>query len=170
MKLIYLLSLITIINLMNCIDTEWTDPATQTYYNFSSLKRDFNNPWTIERRSAVYSLVYSFNIGLALSNLCNGQQSNVIEAIEVQVAQGQPAICRSHGNMDNIEVKLINPNNPAEGIVLTYTRGDSCELVPGTQFKTNFHLFCSEVEDTEVNIIPLISVQVHRAVLRSMCA
>jgi hypothetical protein len=147
MRLFILLFLIS--DLIYSPDIEWTDSVSKTYYNLSGLKRDTNNPWIVRREKGAMAGVNSFNFGVNTSTTCRGKSAAVVETFEV-MGKLTPA-CNILGSLDYTEIKLINSADPYKGIVLQYGMGDTC-IVGGIvdHHKTNFYLYCSVIEDTEV--------------------
>jgi hypothetical protein len=153
MKPIYLILIITYVrNIMSMMKTDWTDPATKTYFNYSGLRRAFKDPWTIHRTQETSNSTISFNFGIKSPSDCPGIHGNVIEKMRVP---GRPySHCTIWGSyVEYAQTRLIDYANPYEGIILTYRMGDNCNSEVGkgyVQRETNFYLYCSNYQESEV--------------------
>ena len=148
----YCLLFITI-NIVFCqdINNEWTDPITNTYYNYNGLQKEINSPWTIRKESGVFADVYKFNFGIKIDTICHKRFGNVIETMEVY--DKPTPTCSIFGFSEYRQVKLINQENNYEGIIVTYENGDRCNSISthnSVLRSTNFYLYCSSVQDENV--------------------
>jgi hypothetical protein len=139
---------------------EWTDSTTGSYYNYSGLNRDYLNPWVVKKQQEVFTNTYMFNFGSYVEKDCKGSKANVIENMEIM---GHPApSCSKYGYMEYATVRMVNPANPNEGIMVTYGMGDSCYSTVKNRLiekETNFFLYCSEYQDQEVRMVLIYSLR-----------
>lgn len=137
--------------------TSWKDPISNSYYDWSILKRDKNNPYIIkdeEIDEENFSLKYFFNIGNSVNFTCKNKSSSIIEILELEGMYTN--ICEILGTEEFFNVHLIDYNNPKIGIILEYGNGDICktsqdEELMGYPRKTRFKIYCSE--KNEINFI-----------------
>ena len=134
---------------INKILTSWTDPITGSYYDWSLLKQNRNNPYIIkdeEIDEENFSIKYYFNIGDILNEKCNNKTSSVVEVLEYNGEKTD--ICENLGHYSNAKINLLDDNEPNLGIVLEYDDGEICttsiekELI-GLTRKTRFKIYCS---------------------------
>lgn len=132
------------------IQTSWTDPITNYYYDWSFLKRNRNYPYIINDKELDvenFSLKYYFNIGDFQNQKCNNKSSLVTEILEYNGKN--TGICEIIGRESSINVNLLDYNNPNLGIVLEYGDGEICinsekqELI-GLPRKARFKIYCSK--------------------------
>jgi hypothetical protein len=140
----------SIIKFVFCELNEWTDPQSNTYYNYDGLKRNIDNPWTVKKNSGIFSDVFRFNFGVKLNGVCHKGASNVAETMEVY--DKPTPTCSLFGQSENKEMSLINPADPDKGIIVIYTNGDRCNSShQGFASKsTHFILNCSPMQDENV--------------------
>jgi hypothetical protein len=150
MKLMVIFILLIIIT---CDEYEWTDPVSNTYYNYEGLKRDVNKPWIVKKSSGIFSDVYYFNFGVKLNGICHKGGSNVAETMEVH--EKPTPTCSLLGNSEGREVSLIDQSNPNKGIVVTYKNGDKCSTRDRMIMtkSTTFKLLCSPNQEENVFIL-----------------
>ena len=151
-----LLSFILYTNLFKKISTEeniplsWTDPISGSYYDWSILKHDKNNPYIItdaEIDEENFSLKYYFNIGDTHNQICKNISSSVTEILEYNGEKTE--ICEIIGQASSTKVNLIDYSDPNIGIVLEYGNGEICktsekELLMGIPRITRFIIYCSK--------------------------
>ena len=133
--------------------TTWTDPISGSYYDWSKLKHNKDNPYIIsdaEIDEENFSLKYYFNIGDIHNQKCNNITSSVTEILEYNGEKTE--ICEIIGQASSTKVNLLDFNNPNLGIVLEYGDGDICKysennLLIGTPRKTRFKIYCSKNDD-----------------------
>ena len=131
---------------------EYTDKDSGTYFNFSKLKRETNNPWTVRKDSGIFAEIFRFNFGQNVEFNCRGKQGAIAENTE---AFSQPTpICSILGDFNAKKVELINKQNTREGIIVEYGNGDVCqtgmnmERIPKV---SRFYLYCNNKMDLNVN-------------------
>ena len=142
--------LIKKINTEDNIPTSWTDPISGSYYDWSKLKHNKDNPYIIsdaEIDEENFSLKYYFNIGNTHNVICNNISSSVTEILEYNGEKTE--ICEIIGQASSTKIHLLDFDNPNLGIVLEYGDGEICrhsenDLLIGIPRKTRFKLYCSE--------------------------
>ena len=142
------------------IPTSWNDPITGSYYDWSILKKNRNNPYIIkdaEIDEENFSLKYYINIGNVHNQKCKNQSSSVTEILEYEGKKTE--ICEILGQASSTKVNLLDHKNPKLGIVLEYGDGDICttsqrEELMGVPRKTRFKIYCSK-NDNNIFVLDL---------------
>ena len=142
--------LIIKINSKDNIPTSWTDPISGSYYDWSKLKHNRDNPYIIsdaEIDEENFSLKYYFNIGDTHNQKCNNISSSVTEILEYNGEKTE--ICEIIGQASSTKIHLLDFDNPNLGIVLEYGDGEKCknsenDLLIGIPRKTRFKIYCSK--------------------------
>jgi len=132
------------------IPTSWSDPMTGSYYDWSKLKKNKNNPYIIkdaEIDEENFSLKYYINIGDIHNHKCKNQFSSVTEILEYEGKKTE--ICEIIGQASSTKVNLLDHKNPKLGIVLEYGDGDICttsqkEELMGMPRRARFKIYCSK--------------------------
>jgi hypothetical protein len=149
----YYLYFLTYLTFISTNTQEWTDPLTKTYYNFNGLVKDTNTPWVVKKPGNNFIDFFTFNFGQNIPTPCRGTSASVIQTMEVM---GKPTgFCTIIGYHEHQEIKLINPVNPNEGIIVTYNMGEPCHDGLNNQMttkKANFYLYCSDKQSEEVKL------------------
>ena len=138
------------INSKDNIPTSWTDPISGSYYDWSKLKHNRDNPYIIsdaEIDEENFSLKYYFNIGDTHNQKCNNISSSVTEILEYNGEKTE--ICEIIGQASSTKIHLLDFDNPNLGIVLEYGDGEKCknsenDLLIGIPRKTRFKIYCSK--------------------------
>jgi hypothetical protein len=151
MKTLNCLFFATLINSIFSGITEWTDPVTNTYFNYIGIQKEYPKPWVVKRDSSIFTDIYTFNFGFKLPDTCHSKQGSVIESMEIT---GHPSpSCSIHGQPESVSVRLINYSDPNEGIIVTYAGGDTCHNFHKSEVQphqSSFYLYCNAVMDDNV--------------------
>ena len=150
---IFTLNLIYLFPLTSCENyLEWEDKESGSSYDFSTLKRSFNNPWVYKKDSGAYSDIYRFNFNDNVNKQCYEKTGSIIESFEIQ--NQSAASCSILGDYQNRKVQMINRNNPNEGVSLEYSSIEVCmhSFVGGqsTMRSVKFYLYCAESQEENV--------------------
>ena len=149
LRFILYLILFKNINTDQKIPTSWKDPITGSYYDWSILKHNKNNPYIIndgETDEENFSLKYYFNIGDIHNQKCKNISSSVTEILEYNGEKTD--ICEIIGQASSTKIHLMDYDNPNLGIILEYCDGEICtnsdkDQLIGIPRKTRFKIYCS---------------------------
>jgi centromeric protein E len=133
--------------------TSWEDQKTGTFYDWSSLERNKDNPYIIkdaEIDEENYSIKYYFNFGKSLNEKCKDKEASIIEVLEYEGKNTN--ICEILGTSESFNIHMIDYDNPKKGIILEYGNGDICktsqnEQLMGYPRKTIFKIYCSKKDE-----------------------
>jgi hypothetical protein len=100
--------------------TTWSDKVSGAYYDYSALAKD--GPWEITDTSSGATLYYTYTIGSHLKTTCTTSDTSAFR----QTALVGATTCEALGSYKNAKTTLLNVENPAHGIEITYDGGDSC--------------------------------------------